>query len=206
MYCNECYTFVGISNLTSFYNLVWKRTFWIENSYSKRNTCSIVEYKGNDPLTTPCVSFFRRSRTFLRDKYLGSLWNSLLTILSTYLMNIHELIVELSNSIQFYSLWQNVVLIRFYCFIYVERRFVKKKTLKYLNYKYKMPYNTNALKNLRVKMCSYLLTNTRLYTLRMLRAQTEMTFYFASKWNRWIWFRYTYIEIYTYKNESNCQY
>lgn len=26
MYCNEFYTFVGRSNLTSFYNLVWKRT------------------------------------------------------------------------------------------------------------------------------------------------------------------------------------
>lgn len=69
-----------------------------------------------------------------------------------------------------------------------------------------MPYNTNALKKMRVKICLYLLTNTRLYTSRMLRAPTEMTSYFVSKWNRWIWFRYTYIEIYTYKNKSNFQY
>lgn len=89
---------------------------------------------------------------------------------------------------------------------YICRMKSLKKNLKYLNFKYKMPYNTNALKKMRVKICLYLLTNTRLYTSRMLRAPTEMTSYFVSKWNRWIWFRYTYIEIYTYKNESNFQY
>lgn len=89
---------------------------------------------------------------------------------------------------------------------YICRMKSLKKNLKYLNFKYKMPYNTNALKKMRVKICLYLLTNTRLYTSRMLRAPTEMTSYFVSKWNRWIWFRYTYIEIYTYKNKSNFQY
>lgn len=59
-----------------------------------------------------------------------------------------------------------------------------KKILRYLNFKYKMPYNINALKKKRVKICLYLLTNTRLYTSRMLRAPTEMMSYFVSKWNR----------------------
>lgn len=119
---------------SSFYSLVWKR----------RNTCSIVGYKGNDHLTTSCVSFFRRSRTFLSDKYLGFLWNSLLTILPTWVfMN------SLLNYRILFTECQNVILIRFFCSIYKEWKFVKKKKkLKYLNYKYKIPYITNALKKI----------------------------------------------------------